>query len=78
MGWNTGNDVFDPVCKFLIAGVQQRSIKEWQAEEILVVLIEALQESDWDTENESLDEFKEYPYVVNAFRRREIPLEEEE
>jgi hypothetical protein len=35
---------------------------------VLVILIKALQDGDWDTEDESLDEFDGDPVVVAAFR----------
>ena len=64
MGWNTANDIFDPVCELL----QTAHVWPQTKKRILVALIKALQEQDWDTEDESLERFPNDPIVVEAFR----------
>lgn len=64
MGSNRYGYIFDPVCRqlqksFLVPEVRQK---------ILVVLIQALQAQDWDTEYESLEQFTDDPVVVGAFK----------
>jgi hypothetical protein len=39
---------------------------------VLGDLIGALQEGDWDTEDESLDEFRDDPAIVEAFRQHGV------
>jgi hypothetical protein len=73
MGFNSGNLVFDPVCEAL----QKAFLVPQSREKILVVLIEALQDLDWDTEDESLERFADDPTVVAAFRQCGIPGEDE-
>lgn len=65
MGWNSANEIFDPVCEAIL----QVGIAAEKATEILRVLISKLQDGDWDTEDESLDEFGNEPVVVDAFRK---------
>lgn len=64
MGWNTANDIFDQVCRKL----QTSFVWPQTRQAILVTLIKALQEQDWDTEDESLELFLDDPVVVAAFR----------
>jgi hypothetical protein len=70
MGWSSANDIFDPVARALISHEESYDIKL----AILVPLINALQDGDWDTEDESLEEFKDDPAVVEAFRRQDVTL----
>lgn len=64
MGWASATYIFDPVARALInAGVDDNTKTS-----VLTDLIRRLQESDWDTEDESLDEFKHDPAIVEAFR----------
>lgn len=64
MGWASAGYIFDPVCKAL-----QKSFMVPEArQKILVTLIKALQDGDWDTEDESLEQFAEDPVVVKAFQ----------
>ena len=79
MGWSSGNDVFDPVCELIIKLVDKNDgIYADDAREILSELIENLQGEDWDTEDESLDKFKDHWYVVKAFEENSIHLEGED
>lgn len=50
MGWNTANDIFDPVAQTVIDSYMSHD----DALRILVGLIRNLQDQDWDTEDESL------------------------
>lgn len=65
MGWASASEIFNPVC---IALQKAFMIPEARTA-VLVTLIKALQDGDWDTEDESLEEFKDDPAVVAAFRQ---------
>lgn len=74
MGWTGGDDIFEPVARVLVdSGVYDRAVTD-----VLEVLIRALRERDWDTEEESLGLFLDYPAVVEAFRRNGIERNDEE
>lgn len=67
MGWSSGSEVFDPVARAIVDMLADDDIRPSVAELILTVLIGGLQSRGWDTEDESLDEFAQYPIVVKAF-----------
>jgi hypothetical protein len=70
MGWSSANRIFDPVARKLIeAGVDDTTLRE-----TLRDLIRGLQEGDWDTEDESLEDFLDHPAVVSAFADRDVHL----
>jgi hypothetical protein len=64
MGWASGGGIFDPVCEVM----QTSHLWPITKKKILVALITALQDGDWDTEGESLDAFADDPVVVEAFK----------
>lgn len=68
MGWASAGGIFGPIAQALIDYGANDELK------LLVCnkLIEVLQEGDWDTEGESLDEFADDPMIVEAFRRHGI------
>lgn len=68
MGWASGDQVFDPVARELIASGATSDVKQ----RVLSVLIQQLQERGWDTEGESLGLFADDPAIVAAFRERGI------
>lgn len=68
MGWNNGNDIFNPVARKAL----ELGLTDEQVTGLLTVLIAEMQKCDWDTEGESLDEFESHPAVVEAFRRNNI------
>ena len=70
MGWNSAGLIFDPVAKALV----ELNAPDEMKIRVLGDLIGALQEGDWDTEGESLDEFQDDPAIVEAFRRHEVIL----
>jgi hypothetical protein len=64
MGYaSAGYAIFNPVMRELIALNASDEIKTQMAAR----LIAALQEADWDTEDESLEEFADDPAIVLAF-----------
>ncbi|MGA5497778.1 hypothetical protein ACPCSP_25790 [Streptomyces cinereoruber] len=69
MGWGSaGIKIFDPVARVLInAGVDEDTQVK-----ALGDIIEALRTEDWDTEQDSLDQFLDHPGVVRAFARHGI------
>lgn len=72
MGWASGNEVFDPVARELqrLLGDQPQARQNIAAE-----LIHALQQRGWDTEDESLGEFRNDPAIMAAFNQNQIYLE---
>jgi hypothetical protein len=74
VGWASAGEIFDPVAKSLIdAEVSDEVIRR-----VLGRLIAQLQEGDWDTEDESLGEFRDKPAVVAAFADNGITLDDED
>lgn len=71
MGWNTANQIFDPVARALIDAGATDELKT----RVLGELIGQLQQEDWDTEDESLDEFKDDPAIVAAFAANDVVLD---
>ncbi|HET6691724.1 MAG TPA: hypothetical protein VFG74_12755 [Miltoncostaeaceae bacterium] len=70
MGWSSANSIFDPVARALIdAGADDTTKRR-----VLGDLIGGLQDGDWDTEDESLEEFLDDPAVVAAFADRNVHL----
>ena len=63
MGWCSGTDIFDPV----VNKVLQQDIDDKQKTKIIIALIEALQEHDWDCESDS--DYWEHPLVRKAFKK---------
>lgn len=79
MGWNSANEIFDPICEEIIRQTEKSDgLYPADARSLLTVIIHEFQQSDWDTEHESLERFKGYEYVVEAFARNDINLEEDE
>lgn len=73
MGWSGGYEVFDPTARALIdAGVSERVL-----ETVLGVLVDALQDHGWDTEDASLGLFIDHPGIVAAFAAHGITQEDE-
>ncbi|WP_435113326.1 DUF6011 domain-containing protein [Nocardiopsis synnemataformans] len=71
MGWAAGSDVFNRVARALIDQGADDDTKRI----VLDPLIGALQDADWDTEDESLDEFRDDPLIVEMFAAHGIPLD---
>ena len=72
MGWNNANYIFDPVAEAII----KNRIDSDAAIDILTILIRNLQSEDWDTEDESLEQFAQWPAVVEAFEKCGVPYRE--
>jgi hypothetical protein len=70
MGWASGGAIFDRVANALIAANASDDIKRT----CLGPLIDALQEGDWDTEHESLEEFADDPVIVEVFAEHGVTL----
>lgn len=74
MGWNSANEIFDPVAQALIDLGASNDVKVG----VLSPLIYRLQQEDWDTESESLEWFEDDPAIVEAFRLNGVSLEAED
>jgi len=61
MGWASGTDVFDAVAREILgdAGAISKT-------KVILALVEALEDNDWDTQNES--EFYDHPIVRRVMR----------
>lgn len=68
MGWASAGAIFDPVAQAMI----ELGAPDEMKIRVLGDLIGALQDGDWDTEGESLDEFQDDSAIVEAFRRHGV------
>lgn len=69
MGWASGGEVFEPVADVMI----HMKLTDAEMYLISVALINGLQSRGWDTENESLGMYQDYPAIVAAFKDCGIP-----
>ena len=63
MGWASAGGIFDPIAQVLIDLKADAATKR----KVLVTLIGTLRDGDWDTEDESLEQFRHDPATVSAF-----------
>lgn len=70
MGWNGANEYFDVVAKGLQEGHASRTTKL----KVLVPLIRALNEGDWDTQDESVEAFADDWEILDAFEEAGIDV----
>jgi hypothetical protein len=63
MGWASASEIFDPVARALIDLGADAPTKR----KVLGTLLRKLRDDDWDTADESLDEFRNDPVVVQIF-----------
>lgn len=70
MGWASAGAIFDPVAKALV----ELNAPDETKIRVLGDLIGALQDGDWDTEDESLEQFADDPAIVEAFRQHDVYL----
>lgn len=68
MGWASAGDIFDPVARALV----DINADERTKRAVLGPLIKALQDGDWDTEDESLYQFRADPVIVSLFYQRDV------
>lgn len=66
MGWSSGSDIFNGVAKALVELDADDRIKRG----VLGPLIDSLRDGDWDTEDESMQEFRHDPVIVELFVQR--------
>lgn len=80
MGWSSGNEIFDPVCQEIVNQVEKcDGLYSRDAKVILTILIDQLMCNDWDTVEGSLEKFKLYRFVVQAFKENGVePYDEME
>lgn len=70
MGWNSAGEIFDPIARAMVELDAPDDLKI----RVLGDLIGALQDGDWDTEQESLDEFADDSAIREAFRQHDVYL----
>jgi hypothetical protein len=68
MGWARGGEIFDPMARVLLACVEAGTLSEKEVTKILGELAGNLFAGDWDTYDESLEEFNRHPIILEAFR----------
>ena len=68
MGWNSANRIFDPVAKALV----NTGAADDVTRKVLSDLISELRDGDWDTCDESLEDFLGQPAVIAAFHDHNI------
>lgn len=73
MGWSEAHEIFDGVAQGFIDAKATREVKI----RALVPLIKGLQESDWDTEDVSMEIFQHDPDIMDAFRQAGVVCEAE-
>ncbi|MCX5209766.1 hypothetical protein OG689_10770 [Kitasatospora sp. NBC_00240] len=71
MGWASASRIFDPVAQALIDAGASDELKT----RVLGKLISQLQNEDWDTEDESLEDFRHDPAIVAAFAANDVTLD---
>lgn len=65
MGWASANSIFDRTATVLLAS----GAEDYVITDTLAALIGELTDHDWDTLDESIEEFRDKPAVMAAFRR---------
>ena len=70
MGWASAGEIFDDVANGLIEVGASDEIKE----RVLGKLADSLSGQDWDTQDESLEEFADDPVIVKLFEVRGFRL----
>lgn len=68
MGWSSGHEVFNAVAHQL----SQEGVPDETRRRVLGVLIDGLRDRDWDSEDESLEEFRDDPLIVKLFAERGV------
>lgn len=69
MGWGSaGHSIFDPMARSLTEAGASDEVKRTT----LGALIDRLRGEDWDTCDESLEQFRDDPVIVTLFRERGI------
>jgi len=66
MGWNSANEIFDPVAEKVVAEVAGKWMTHQAAVSILETLAANLMSEDWDTWDESQERFSGDVVVVSA------------
>lgn len=81
MGWSGGDEIVGPVILEMDAAIAEDELNETAAAIILAVLVDKCRDCDWDTYDETLEQWAHVPWVVDGFKRagveRAVPDEEE-
>lgn len=65
MGWGSAGRIFDPIARGLI----QAEVEDDKVTDLADQIIGLLVAEDWDTVNESVNEFQDNPAILAAFNR---------
>lgn len=68
MGWGSGGGLFDTVADALIDAQADVPFSEELFVRILQPLFDELRANDWDTVDESIDKFRDYPVILSVLR----------
>lgn len=68
MGWGSGYLIFNTVADALTEAGASEEVKE----KALTKVIAGLQQEDWDTELDSLQDYRDDPAIVRAFAANDV------
>lgn len=68
MGWGSGGQIFDTVADALIDAQAQVPFDDRLFGLVLGPLFSSLRDADWDTVDESVDRFSDFPQVLQVIR----------
>lgn len=71
MGWASAGAIFDPIATALVDLDASAEVKR----RVLGTLIRTLCDGDWDTTDESLDQFRDDPVIVSLFYQHDSARE---
>lgn len=63
MGWASAGSIFDPIAQALI----ELNATDEMKRRVLGRLIDVLSDGDWDTQDESMDAFRDDPTIIALF-----------
>jgi len=68
MGWASGSLTFDSIFKPLQELYDEGNMPAETLKTVAKIIIETFQDSDWDTQDESLETFEGCEPIIEAFR----------
>lgn len=68
MGWASGGSIFDTVADALIDAQAEVPFSDGLFVRVLQPLFNELRAGDWDTVDESIDKFRDYPVILSVLR----------
>lgn len=68
MGWASASGIFDKIFEPLRTLYNEGKMPAQMLKDVAKNVIEAFEDCDWDTQDESLETFKDCEPIVNAFK----------